>query len=101
MRVLLIDPAGTGLNRLRRLLEEAGHEVHLARPGAAAMDRTRDLGPDVVIFTEAVSEKERTSLTRDLRRHNFSGAIITVTDAPLRRIDDVSGSGCCGTRTGL
>lgn len=51
MRVLIVDDSDLRLIQLRALIEQSGHEVvEMARDGAEAVERFRELRPDLVIM---------------------------------------------------
>jgi len=51
MRVLIVDDSDLRLIQLRALIEQNGHEVvEMARDGAEAIERFRELRPDLVIM---------------------------------------------------
>lgn len=75
VRILAVDDDALSLRVLQRLLEGAGHEVHLARNGREALARTLKVRPQVVVTDWEMPDIDGLDFCRALRRSKFGRRI--------------------------
>ena len=75
VRVLAVDDDPLSLRVLQRLLEGAGHEVHVARNGREALARTLKVRPQVVVTDWEMPDIDGLEFCRALRRSKFGRRI--------------------------
>ncbi len=75
VRVLAVDDDPLSLRVLQRLLQDAGHEVHVARNGREALARTLKVRPQVVVTDWEMPDINGLDFCRALRRSKFGRRI--------------------------
>lgn len=77
-RILLVDD-DDGVRRMLRLtLERADHEVFEASNGREAMERHKEVRPDVIVIDLIMPEKEGLETIQDLRREGVQVPVIAM-----------------------
>ncbi len=69
-RVLVVDDNRDAAETLALLLEMKGHEVHLAFDGREAVDRARELRPEVILLDIGMPKLDGYEAARLIRRQN-------------------------------
>jgi two-component system chemotaxis response regulator CheY len=79
MKVLIVDDAFYVLKALRDILEAYGHEVHEASDGVDAMDKYKDINPDVVLMDILLPKLDGISTTRSIIEYDSKAKVIAIT----------------------
>ncbi len=96
MRVLLVDNRALFLEGLQSLLQSNGIEVAgTALSGPEALEKTRLLGPDVVLMDVTGAGRERLAAIRRIRAENPAIKIIVFADSDENLMATLQ-SGACG-----
>jgi len=77
-RILLVEDDDSVRRMLRRTLERAEHEVFEASNGHEALERRREVEPDLIIIDLIMPEKEGLETIQDLRREGVQVPIIAM-----------------------
>lgn len=80
MRVLIVDDEVPARHRLRRMLEELGHQVvGEAGDGEIALNAVRDKDPDVVLLDIAMPGMDGMEVAQKMREMQVDSAVVFVT----------------------
>lgn len=90
LRVLVVDDSRDSITTLHWLLQNWGHEAHVAADGRTALEMADSLQPDVVILDLAMPEMDGYEVAKRLRQLDAQKPIIVVhsgycTEADVRR----------------
>jgi CheY-like chemotaxis protein len=77
-RILVVDDEPTQRILLRRIFEQAGHEVSDASDGAAALRAVREAPPDLVVTDMMMPVMDGAELIRQLRSEPATAGIPVV-----------------------
>lgn len=77
-RILLVEDDDIVRQVLSRALTRAGHEVFEASHGREALERRREVAPDLIILDMIMPEKEGLETIRDLRRAGVKTPVIAI-----------------------
>lgn len=67
LRIMVVDDNVDAVDMLTNLLEAAGHEVFTASRGREALDRSREIAPDVFVLDIGLPDIDGKELARNLR----------------------------------
>ena len=67
-KILVVDDAQEVLERIERVLTDAGHEVHSVLQGAEVEQRIADLGADLLLLDIHMPELDGLEVCRQLRQ---------------------------------
>lgn len=90
LRCLLVDDSEQFLDSATRLLESQGLEVvGRAESGAAALQLTRELVPDVVLVDVQLGDEDGLALAQQLARSPKSPPVILISTHAEREVQDL------------
>jgi CheY-like chemotaxis protein len=75
-RVLIVDDNYDGAESLAMLLEEYGHETHLAHDGAEALEVAERVRPDAVLLDIGLPKLNGYEVCRRLRQHPWGEGLL-------------------------
>jgi two-component system, OmpR family, response regulator len=78
-RVLVVDVDATIVDLLATSLKFQGFEVHTAADGVAALDRAREVRPDVVILDVVLPDVDGFGVLRRLRADGIGASVVFLT----------------------
>lgn len=79
MKILVVDDAPFILRAIEDVLEAYGHEVYEATNGVDALDRYKEVGPDIVLMDILMPTLDGISATRKILEWNHAAKIIVIT----------------------
>ncbi len=88
-RILVVDDEPNIVDLVRGYLEREGFEVHAASDGPTALERARDLSPDLVVLDVMLPGLDGIEVCRQLRQ--FSDAYVLMLTARAEEVDRVVG----------
>jgi len=88
LRILLADDNEDAVESLSMLLEMAGHEVHAALDGEAAVARAEAVRPDVALLDIGMPKANGYEVARRIRSHAWGAAIFLVAVTGWGQDDD-------------
>jgi len=88
-KVLIVEDAQEQLELFAKSFRRAGFDVYGAHDGGHAMDRVRDIKPDIILLDQMMPEVDGTTFLQNLRRfpkyRNIPVILITgITDKTLK-----------------
>ena len=88
-KILIVEDAQDQLELFAKSFRRAGFEVYGAHDGGHAMDRVRDIRPDIILLDQMMPEVDGTTFLQNLRRfpkhRNIPVVLVTgITDRQLK-----------------
>ncbi|HEY7119104.1 MAG TPA: response regulator [Tepidisphaeraceae bacterium] len=88
-KILIVEDAQDQLELFAKTFRRAGFDVYGAHDGGHAMDRVRDVRPDVILLDQMMPEVDGTTFLQNLRRFpkykNLPVILVTgITDKALK-----------------
>ena len=88
-KILIVEDAQDQLELFAKSFRRAGFEVYGAHDGGHAMDRVRDVRPDIILLDQMMPEVDGTTFLQNLRRFpkykNVPVVLVTgITDRQLK-----------------
>ena len=77
-RILIVDDNYDGADSLAMLLDEIGHETHLAHDGLEALAAAERIRPDVVLLDIGLPKLNGYEVCRRIREHTWGEALMMV-----------------------
>ena len=89
IKILIVEDAQDQLELFAKSFRRAGFEVYGAHDGGHAMDRVRDIRPDIILLDQMMPEVDGTTFLQNLRRFpkykNIPVVLVTgITDRQLK-----------------